>query len=130
MNELIEQPVLEAQRTPEDPPVILTTPEEMERYAQLMESEYHEISPADRKKVRNRDIFYRVVHLYPQFTGIMETQFVAKVVVERYRKIKGPNGDLKQPHRPPGKEEDPASAEFHMKACEFLDKYRVVERDL
>lgn len=129
--QLIAQPAKITVPPPEDPPIQYTTSEEMEKYAQLMEGEYHEISPADHKRVRAKDIFYRVVHLYPQLHGIglMEKACTAMVVVERYKKERGPNGDfLRKPHRISA-EDDPAGASFTMKAAEFLEKYRQVERE-
>lgn len=109
----------------DDKNIELMTPEEISAYLPLLEGEYNEINPHDRKKVRNKDVFYRVVHVYPRFIGIMEDQFIAKVVVERYKKIKGPNGEmLRVPFAPIGEK----SAEFHMDAKAFPDKYRDAEK--
>ena len=106
-----------AQPAQEDRPVKLTTPEEMEKYAELMEWNYQEINQHDRKKVRV-GVWYRVVHLYPQFTGIIETEFIAKVVVERFKKAKGPNDTIIRTE----------VSGFTMNASEFLDKYRVADK--
>lgn len=130
MSEMIAQPANVTQPPPEDPPIQYTTPQEMEQYFELVDGEYHEINPADHKKIRFKDIFYRVVHVHPQLHGIglMDKAYTAMAVVERYKKIKGPNGDfIRQPYRI-GAEDDPAGASFTMKAKDFLDKYRLAER--
>ena len=102
----------------EDPPVVLATAEDMEKYAQLMGWLYQEIHPSDHKKIRFANKFYRVVHLFPEFTGIMETEFVAKILVEQFIKVPGPNG----------KEElTKVERSFMMRPEEFEQKYRPAE---
>ncbi len=120
-----ELPAVEPRIEPVGAPIVkgqkLTTEAELQQYGEMIGEEYQEISPLDHKKIKNKDIYYRVVNVHRQFTGIMEDQYIAKVVVERHKKVMGVNSTwVRQPCPPP----DSKSADFQMSADKFCELYR------
>ena len=94
----------------------LTTPEEMKRYEQWIDSDFVKIDPAKKQQIET-GFFFRLIHITPVF-GAAGAGFLTKFYVEKFKRVKQPDGSM-------GREIQPEGSGF-IEAKDFEKNYKAV----
>lgn len=91
-----------------------TTIEEAKRYDDMIDKDFVKCDPTSRKPIKSKHLL-RVLHWFPEFQTVNSDEFKGKFVVEKWERVKGPNGELSRK----------IIDSQHVNAKEFLANHRM-----
>lgn len=73
----------------------LTTTDEQKEYDDMIEKDFIKIDPKSSKPVAI-DIFYKVLHVYPQFKSANPAEYKARFFIEEFEYMMNPDGSKRR----------------------------------